>query len=175
MNNNRQHPQAHLDRARAGLATRLASALALVVSAASPPALAGEQELAFRLVTRPIDVKTEKFAEIDGQAVSAGRYAGTAVFEDGRIADKEFIFSFDFRKGAGPFYGYSTYTFTDGSSLVMRFEGMLEPGKPMIGRYTILSGTGIYQGASGTGQFEKVDEPWEKANLFKGALKITTP
>lgn len=137
--------------------------------------LASEQELAFQLVTHAIDVKTEKISEIDGQVVSSGRYAGAAVFADGRIANKEFTFSFDFKKGAGPFYGYSTYMFLDGSSLVMRFEGTLEPGKPMLGRYTVISGTGIYQGATGTGQFEKVDDPWERANLYKGVLRISTP
>lgn len=137
--------------------------------------LAGEQDLTFQLVTHAIDVKTEKIAEIDGQVVSTGRYAGAAVFADGRIASKDFTFSFDFKKGAGPFYGYSTYTFVDGSSLVMRFEGTLEPGKPMLGRYTVISGTGVYQGATGTGQFEKVDDPWERANLYKGKLRISTP
>jgi len=155
----------------------LLRALLLSSAVVSAPALcqAGEQELAFQLVTRAMDVKTEKIAEIDGQAVSTGRYAGTAVFADGRIANKEFTFSFDFRKGAGPFYGYSTYTFVDGSSLVMRFQGTLEAGKSMRGQYTVLSGTGIYQGASGSGYFEKVDDPWEKANLYKGGLKISTP
>lgn len=116
-----------------------------------------------------------KITDIEGQMVSTGRYGGTAVFADGRIANKEFTFSFDFRNGAGPFYGYSTYTFTDGSSLVMRFEGVVEPGKPMLGRYTVLGGSGVYKGATGTGQFEKIDDPWEKANLYKGVLNISTP
>lgn len=136
---------------------------------------AGEHELNYRLVTRGIDVKVEKVAEVEGQMVSTGRYGGTAVFEDGRIANKEFVFAFDFRKGAGPFFGYSTYTFTDGSMLVMRFEGTLESGKPMRGEYTVLSGSGIYEGATGSGYFEKDSEPWEKANLFNGKLSISTP
>lgn len=139
------------------------------------PAGAGEQTLGFRLVTRPIDVKTEKFAAVEGVTISAGRYAGTAVFEDGRLANKEFTFSYDFRRGAGPFYGYSSYTFVDGSALVMRYEGVLEPGKPMLGRYTVLSGSGKYAGATGDGYFEKVDDPWEGANLFQGRLRVVTP
>lgn len=151
--------------------------LLVAVAVAFAPALgqAGERELTFQMVTRAIDVKTEKVAEIDGQLVSTGRYAGTVVFTDGRIANKEFTFSFDLRKGAGPFYGYSTYMFLDGSTVVARFEGTLEAGKSMRGQYTILSGTGIYQGATGNGYFEKVDDPWEKANLYKGAMKISTP
>jgi len=146
----------------------------LELAALAAPAPTAEQVLTFSLVTRAMDVKTEKVAAIDGQVISAGRYGGTAVFADGRIANKEFTFSFDFRKGAGPFYGYSTYTFVDGSSLVMRFEGMLVPGQPMVGHYTVLSGSGIYAGATGSGRFEKVDDPWENANLYKGSLRITT-
>lgn len=143
--------------------------------AIAPLAVAGEQSMDFRLVTRAMDVKTEKVAAVEGVSVSTGRYAGTAVFDDGRIANKEFTFSYDFRKGAGPFYGYSTYTFADGSALVLRFEGMLEPGKPMLGRYTVLSGSGKYAGASGDGHFEKVDDPWDSANLYQGRLRIVMP
>lgn len=142
---------------------------------ASASSGAGEQVLAYTLVTRAMDVKTEKVAAVEGLVVSAGRYAGTAIFENGRIANKEFTLSYDFRKGAGPFYGYSTYTFVDGSALVMRFEGVQEPGKPMLGRYTVLSGSGAYAGATGTGYFEKIDDPWENANLFRGSLQIRTP
>lgn len=138
-------------------------------------AVAAEQVLDFSLVTRAMDVKTEKVAAVEGAVVSTGRYAGTAVFSDGRIANKEFTFSFDFRKGAGPFFGYSTYTFVDGSALNLRFEGTLAPGKPMRGAYTVLSGTGAYAGATGSGHFEKADDPWENANLYTGRLRIVTP
>ena len=152
----------------------LASSMALAVGGAQI-AFAGEQVLDFSLVTRAMDVKTEKVAAVEGAAVSTGRYAGTAVFTDGRLANKEFTFSFDFRKGAGPFFGYSTYTFVDGSSLNLRFEGTLAPGKPMRGAYTVLSGTGKYAGATGVGYFEKADDPWESANLYTGSLRIVTP
>ena len=134
-----------------------------------------EQVMKFQLVTRGLDVKTEKIAEIEGTAVSMGRYAGTAIFEDGRIANKEFTFSFDFNKGSGPFFGYSTYTFTDGSSLTMRFSGVATAGQPLAGDYNILSGTGSFAGATGTGNFVGVKDPWEKANFYKGSLNVTTP
>ena len=159
------------DRTRKGNGRQWA-ALGLLGFAALAPA--AEQTLTFSLVTRAMDVKAEKVAAIDGQVVSTGRYAGTAVFSDGRLANKEFTLSSDLRKGAGPFYGYSTYTFVDGSSLVLRFEGTLTPGQPMVGHYTVLSGSGIYAGATGSGRFEKVDDPWDNANLYQGSLRITT-
>lgn len=147
----------------------------LIVALTGGVAQAGEHVLPFSLVTRAIDVKTEKVAGIEGLVVSTGRYAGTAVFADGRIANKEFTLTYDFRQGAGPFHGYSNYTFVDGSSLMMRYEGTLVPGKPMRGSYTVLSGSGIYKGATGTGHFEKVVDPWENANLYTGVLQVSTP
>lgn len=170
---NARHERHDGQRVRARLAG--AGGVALVLACAGSAGLAGEQTLSFSLVTRPLEVKAEKFAAADGVVVSSGRYAGTAVFADGRIANKEFTFTTDFRKGAGPFFGYSTYTFVDGSSLTMRFDGVLSPGKPLAGNYTVLSGTGAYAGASGSGRFEKVDDPWENANLYQGSLRIVTP
>jgi hypothetical protein len=148
---------------------------AALLLAASSAGIGGEQSLTFSLVTRALDVRTEKVAAVDGAVVSVGRFGGAAVFSDGRIANKEFVFAYDFRKGAGPFFGYSTYTFVDGSSLSMHFDGVLTPGKPMLGKYTVLSGTGAYAGATGGGHFEKVDDPWDAANLYKGSLRIVTP
>lgn len=157
-----------------GCRSRLWVACGLAAGLSGGGALAGEEILNFSLVTRQIEARTDKIAAVDGAVVGSGRYAGTAVFADGRIANKEFTFTFDFRKGAGPFFGYSTYTFVDGASLSLRFEGMAEAGKPLIGNYTILGGTGVYAGASGSGRFEKVDDPWEGANLYKGTLKVMT-
>ncbi len=141
----------------------------------SASAFAGTENLEFQLVTRAMDVKTEKVASVEGQMVGMGRYAGTAFFKDGRVANKEFIFNFDFNKGSGPFFGYSTYTFADGSALVMRFDGNSKAGQPMEGAYTILSGSGIYAGASGSGSFKSSKDAWKSANLYTGNLKITTP
>jgi hypothetical protein len=79
----------------------------------------------------------------------AAKMFGTAFFKDGRIAFKDFVYSHDLMKGSGPFFGYSTYTFEDGSSLVTRFDGKYEAGKPLHGDYMILSGTGKYAGREG--------------------------
>ena len=59
--------------------------------AASAAAFAGEQVLEFKLVTTPVNVKVFEAANIDGQALSAGKYFGVAYFKDGRIAVKNFV------------------------------------------------------------------------------------
>ena len=97
------------------------SGVALVFAAST--ALAGEQVLEFKLVTKPIDYKITEAANFEGQVVGSGKMFGVAFFKDGRTAVKDFVASADLLKGSGPIYGYSTYTFEDGSSITARYAG----------------------------------------------------
>jgi hypothetical protein len=148
------------------------SGVALVIAAAST-ALAGEQVLEFKLITKPIDVKITEAANVEGQTVMSGKFFGVAVFKDGRIGVKEFVNSADLLKGSGPFYGYSTYTFEDGS-ITARYTGLAKDGRSK-GEYTILSGTGAYANAKGTGSIESVPNPFKGVNLLDIKLVVKTP
>lgn len=155
---------------RKSLAVFLSGA-ALVIAASS--ALAGEQVLEFKLITKPIDVKVIEAANVEGQTVVSGKFFGVAVFKDGRIGVKEFVSSADMLKGSGPFYGYSTYTFEDGS-ITARYTGSAKDGRSK-GEYTILSGTGGYANATGTGSFESAPNPFKGVNLLDVKLVVKTP
>jgi hypothetical protein len=137
--------------------------------------IASEHNLEFRLIVKPIDAKTFEAPNIEGQTIFVMKAHGVAYFKDGRVASKEFIFSSDQNKGAGPFYGYSTYQFEDGSTIVARFAGTDRPGQMTHGDYTVLSGTGVYAGAKGTGSFDAVKHQLKGANLLNGKFTITTP
>jgi len=148
---------------------------ALLACAVGHVAIAGEQVLEFKLVTMPIEVKTLEVPNVDGQVVVLNKMRGAAFFKDGRVASKEYIFSADFNKGAGPFFGYSTYQFEDGATITSRFTGTSRAGELLHGDYTVISGTGVYAGVKGSGSFDATPHKLNGAYVFNGKFVITTP
>ena len=155
---------------------RLATLVTAAALLAAPAgALAGEQHLEFKLVVRPVDVKTVEAPNIPGRTEGAGQWFGVAYFSDGRVAAKDFINEADLLNGLGSIKGYSTYTFTDGSSITASFTGEFQE-TGVHGRYTILSGTGAYEHATGTGTFDSVPTKWKDgASLLNGTFDVKTP
>jgi hypothetical protein len=152
-----------------------AVALAVLGFTLGQEVAAAEHTLEFKLVTKPIEVKTLEASNIEGQSVGLMKMHGVAFFKDGRVASKDFIYNYDFNKGSGPYFGYSTYQFEDGSTITARFAGTQRAGQPLHGEYTVLSGTGTYAGAKGSGFFDSVPHKLTGANLFSGKFSITTP
>ena len=145
----------------------------VILAVAASTAVAGERVLEFKLVTKPIDLKVIEAANVEGQTVVSGKFFGVAVFNDGRIGVKEFVNTSDLLKGSGPFFGYSTYTFEEGS-ITARYTGSAKDGKS-TGEYTILSGTGAYANATGTGGFESAQAGFKGAGLYDGRFIVKTP
>jgi hypothetical protein len=138
-------------------------------------ALAGEQTLEFKLVTKAIDAKSVQAPNIEGRVLSAGNFFGVAYFKDGRVAVKDFIGAADLLKGKGSLKGYSTYTFEDGATLTLSYVAQAtEAG--LHGDYTVISGTGAYGNATGSGVFDSVPTKWtDGATLFNVKIDVKTP
>ena len=136
------------------------------------PVMAAEQTLRFRLVTHKVSGPWLQAANVEGHGVGAGQYVGVAVFEDGRVAFKEFVSVSDGSDTEGAYSGYSTYTFQNGDSLTLRFTGGWG-SKGDGGDYEVLSGTGAFTGATGTGRFDAVEEAWESASFYDCSWKLT--
>jgi hypothetical protein len=146
------------------------SAGSLVASAVP----AEEQNLRFKLVTSFTSDAEMKLASLPDRSLMAQEAVGVAFFEDGRVAFKQFVVSSVGGEQDGSFMGLSTYTFENGDALTLKFSGdWTAQGEG--GDYVVLSGKGAYEGATGTGRFDGLQEAWEKASLFEGSFKLEVP
>lgn len=155
--------------------SRITLVLAALACATFRPAYAADQVLEFKLVTRNLDVKMHEVKNVEGQNVGVSKAYGVAYFKDGRIASKDFVVNWDYNKGAGPFSGYSTYTFEDGSTITARFTGTARGPGQNRGDYTVLSGTGSFAGAKGIGTFETTPAKLPEASLMNGRFSLSMP
>lgn len=153
-----------------GFATRLGGLLGLAALTLAAPAGAEEQVLKFRLVVQPLGAASA-LPEIGGHKLHAAEHMGVAVFEDGRIAHKQFVDVSDDTTDSGTYRGYSTYTFQNGDSLTLSYTGGWDASGG-TGVYELISGTGQFANASGTGSFKSVKEPWEQASLLEGEFRL---
>jgi hypothetical protein len=138
-------------------------------------ATAAEKTLDFQLVTKLTDPRAIEAPNVPNQMITQSKAFGVGIFKDGRIAVKDFVAVSDLNKGVGSMYGYSTYTFDDGSTITAHFTADFKANQPVHGEYKILSGTGTYTGATGTGTMDSVPNQFKGANLFNIKLKVMTP
>ena len=139
------------------------------------PVWAGEETLSFRLVTRAIDVSTHTDDNIEGLGLSAGQSVGVAVFDDGRLAYKEYVYlGYEGENAPAKQPGFSSYTFENGDSFQVSFMyGAGDAGYSV--EYEVISGTGAYAGATGTGQIILGETKWDQALFWEGSINLVTP
>lgn len=157
------------------ISTRKLSAFALAFLATTVTAADAEDlTLGFRLVVHTIEATVFEAPGLEGHVIGVDNAKGTAVFDDGRLADKTYVSGIDLDKGVGSGFGYSVYSFLDGSSITASFEATInEDG--VVGVYTVLGGTGKYDGATGTGSFQTAGTSWENAGLLDGEFNLVLP
>lgn len=134
-------------------------------------AAAEEQRLKFKVVMTKTGGETIDVPGLEGRALGAEKYAGAAVFDDGRLAYKTVVLTVDHSGDTGKYTGFSTYNFENGDVLVVKFVGTLTPAGGG-GDYEVVSGAGAYEGATGTGRFDAVENPWKDADMFEGTISV---
>ena len=149
------------------------AAAAMAASAIAASVSAEEQTLRFRVVLTKVSTDSLEVANQPGRTMSLERVVGVAVFEDGRIAFKVVTGTVDGTAEQGSYAGYATYTFESGDSITVKYGG--EWPSEAGGTAEVLSGTGAYEGATGTVQFTTVEDPWEDANIDEGIFTINVP
>ncbi|MEE9322149.1 MAG: hypothetical protein V3U76_17055 [Granulosicoccus sp.] len=110
------------------------------------------------------------------QVLNSMRRGSYCLFEDGSVADKQFVLSNRvLGDGAtGAYSGFSVYTLENGDSISAQFTGAWDD-KGNHGIYAILGGTGSYKDASGDGTITGAKSPWNTADIVDIVLNVTTP
>lgn len=90
------------------------------------------------------------------QTYGWNRLTGTATTPDGPV-DVELLGSVAYATGSGPFSGFLTFTFPDGSVLGTQVQGLATRGADGVTQLAstlgVINGTGRYLGTTGTGTF----------------------
>lgn len=106
---------------------KIAGAAVIVACFVAGSAGAEEQTMKFQLVTTQVSGSFDDVPNAEGRSLGVGKYAGGAVFEDRRIACKDFVLTMERAGKEGNYTGYSTYTFLNGDSLNLKFDGGWSP------------------------------------------------
>jgi hypothetical protein len=121
-------------------------------------------------------IKTKLITKAMSEGAGGGwNCFGVTVQADGTIGSKDFFFKDLDKKGT--FAGLSTYTFPDGA-ITASFTGEDYGKGRNKGSYVILSGSGAYEGAKGTGGFDGVgseENPVKGIGVYDVTLNITIP
>ncbi len=111
-----------------------------------------------------------------GLMLQSVRRSSVCVFDDGRVADKQFVMiNRAVGDGStGSSMGYSVYTMENGDSVSVEFTGNWG-SDGFKGVYTVLDGTGKFKGATGDGTITGIQSPWTTTGVVKILLNVKTP
>jgi len=154
--------------------TMFGMTLATLVSI-SGTALAVDTEMRCRLyMSSSTQALAQHNSESGGVQLNAIRRGGVCLFEDGRVADKQFVMAQRIvDDGAdGLMSGYSVYTFENGDALTMKFDGRWN-SEGLSGDYVVMYGTGEWEGVNGTGGFVGVQSPWPGTDIIDVTFNVT--
>ena len=136
------------------------------------PLGAEELKLSGRLILQDGDQGWDEKTPDPNSLIKNGYTIGLAVFDDGTIAEKQYVFSQNNRETDGNLSGFTFYIFENGDYLLMEFEAAWNENG-FSGEYTkIIEGTGRFSGVTGGGTFIGVEGPWYETILTDFTLNL---
>jgi len=134
-----------------------------------PATQAGEKTMKYKIVSSITKLEKCPVPDVKGHAVGLLEKRGVAIYENGETAAYHTRLTFDSIKGqGGPFWGYCDYTFADGSTRILKYQGTitLPPGEKLRsfkGEGKYIKGTGRFEGIEGKVSFKgKYITPYTK-------------
>jgi hypothetical protein len=133
----------------------------------------------FKFYTWVIKRESLPVADVEGHALGLNVRNAFYAFENGEVATSISVGWNDYIKGAGPFMQYLTFTFEDGSTIIVKNQGTAG-GAAAQWKSEIIKGTGRFQGITGTLTSKAKYLPVEKWEVGpkgygEGTLTFTLP
>jgi hypothetical protein len=117
--------------------------------------------------------------DVEGHVLISNVRRGFFVFENGDVATSYQVVQTEQTKGGGPVLMYTTLTFPDGSTIIIKNQGTVGGGSGVL-RSEIIKGTGRFEGSKGTYTSKiklippEKEEPGPKI-LGEGTINYTLP
>jgi hypothetical protein len=118
---------------------------------------ANAEDVEYQVIDYLVRVDFIPVPDVDKHAVGTYERRGVAIYKDGQTAAYHSKGTWDFIDSNGPFTGYATLTYKDGSTAMTRYSGNMTKEPEKLPRYTgkgeYIKGTGRYEGIKGTVSF----------------------
>jgi len=121
------------------------------------PDNAKAEDVEYQVIDYLVRVDFIPIPDVDKHAVGTYERRGVAIYKDGQTAAYHSEGTWDFVDSNGPFTGYTTLTYKDGSTAMIKYSGNMTKEPEKLPKYTgkgeYTKGTGKYEGIKGTVSF----------------------
>jgi hypothetical protein len=129
---------------------------------------AGAETLNYKFYLYSNKMETAAIADMEGHTLGLVWRGGFFQFENGEVAGASAVLSYDFiGRSKGTFYEFITITFKDNSIIILKIQGVVEPGQEAPAKGEIVKGTGRFEGIKG---FRTLKAPPSFLPLEKGEV-----
>jgi hypothetical protein len=137
------------------------------------------ETLNFRNYSLSIKGEIIPIGDVEGHVVIFDLRKGFYVFENGEVATSNAVIQSEQIKDTGLIVMYVTLTFAEGSTIILKSQGMVGVGSGGF-RSEIIKGTGRFEGIKGTHSFKSNFIPPEKGeagpkSYGEGTITYTLP